>query len=124
MGKIEDMRRLREEQFASAEKRRSAAPKVTAEAPPVAVEAPVAAKSVAKATHAEPGESAPARAPQTKSPKAKSKSPIGGSKRAASADAEGKCSVCGKVRPLGNGVISEHQKGFGKACPGSRKKPA
>ena len=42
-----------------------------------------------------------------------------------SADAEeGKCAVCGKVRALSNGVVSNHQKGLGKMCPGSRKEPA
>jgi hypothetical protein len=43
----------------------------------------------------------------------------------ASANAEeGKCSVCGKVRALSNGLLSNHQKGLGKMCPGSRKEPA
>ena len=42
-----------------------------------------------------------------------------------SADAEeGKCAVCGKVRALSNGLVSNHQKGLGKMCPGSRKEPA
>jgi hypothetical protein len=40
-------------------------------------------------------------------------------------DAEtGSCSVCGKVRALNNGLVSNHQKGLGKMCPGSRKAPA
>jgi len=37
---------------------------------------------------------------------------------------EGRCAVCGKLRPLSNGLVSNHQKGFGKMCPGSRKEPA
>ena len=40
------------------------------------------------------------------------------------ADVEGKCSVCGKTRALHNGLVTAHQKGLGKACPGSRKAPA
>jgi hypothetical protein len=38
--------------------------------------------------------------------------------------AEGRCAVCGKARALSNGLVSNHQKGFGKMCPGSRKEPA
>lgn len=37
---------------------------------------------------------------------------------------EGKCSVCGKLKPLLGGVVAQHQKGLGKMCPGSRKAPA
>jgi hypothetical protein len=76
MGKIEDMRRLREQQFAAANDDRSAA------------------KTVKTAT------------------------------TASAADDQGKCSSCGKMKPLTNGLVANHQKGFGKACPGSRKEPA
>jgi len=44
--------------------------------------------------------------------------------KAAAAALEGACSVCGKVRALSNGLVTNHQKGFGKMCPGSRKEPA
>lgn len=37
---------------------------------------------------------------------------------------EGKCPQCGKVRPLIGGLVSQHQKGLNKLCPGSRQKPA
>jgi hypothetical protein len=54
-----------------------------------------------------------------------------GPARRASADAvdpnaeiKGKCATCGKLRTLQNGLVSNHQKGLGKACPGSRKAPA
>jgi hypothetical protein len=36
---------------------------------------------------------------------------------------EGRCSVCGKLRALDRGLVTGHQKGLGKACPGSRKAP-
>ena len=39
-------------------------------------------------------------------------------------EARGPCSVCGKVRALKNGLVSDHQKGLGKMCTGSRKEPA
>ncbi|HKQ71880.1 MAG TPA: hypothetical protein VJT73_21195 [Polyangiaceae bacterium] len=39
-------------------------------------------------------------------------------------DARGKCAVCDKVRTLQNGLVTDHQKGLGKYCPGSRKEPA
>lgn len=35
----------------------------------------------------------------------------------------GKCAECGKVRSLERGLVSQHQKGLGKLCPGSRKPP-
>ncbi|MGO8995614.1 MAG: hypothetical protein ACLQVI_20075 [Polyangiaceae bacterium] len=44
--------------------------------------------------------------------------------KSAGDDLEGKCSVCGKVRALQNGLVTSHQKGLGKMCPGSRKEPA
>ena len=46
------------------------------------------------------------------------------SKSGASVDEQGKCPDCGKMKPLSNGVLANHQKGLGKACIGSRKKPA
>jgi hypothetical protein len=91
MGKIEDMRRLREQQFArtsSANDDKSGAKKAS-----------TASATTASATTA--------------------------SATAASGTAdEGKCPTCGKVKPLSNGLLANHQKGFGKACAGSRKEPA
>ena len=87
MGKIEDMRRMREQNFADMEKRGAKA------------------SSAAKAE-----EPAPA-------PKAKAEA------KAAADVTEGKCPECGKTKPVQNGVMAQHQKGFGKACAGSRKPP-
>ena len=42
----------------------------------------------------------------------------------AGTDEQGRCAGCGKVRALERGLIASHQKGLGKACPGSRKAPA
>jgi hypothetical protein len=95
MGKIDDMRRQREEQFAAAEKRANLSaskPKAT----------PAAAGATATAA------AAPAIARRSK---------------AQAGDDTGKCVGCGKVKALQNGLIAPHQKGFGKACPGSRKEP-
>ena len=72
MGKIDDMRRQREQKFADAA---GASTK----------------KSVAASTEA--------------------------------AAEQGKCPDCGKTKPVSNGLLANHQKGFGKACAGSRKKP-
>jgi tetrahydromethanopterin S-methyltransferase subunit F len=38
-------------------------------------------------------------------------------------DVQGKCQGCGKRRALKNGLLITHQKGLGKVCSGSRKKP-
>ena len=76
MGKIDDMRRQREQKFADAAGAGAGAS---------------TKKSVASSTEA--------------------------------AAEQGKCPDCGKTKPVSNGVLANHQKGFGKACAGSRKKP-
>ena len=93
MGKIEDMRRLREQQFAESE------------------------VAVAKHAKAAPASSAV----EVAAPKAVAAEPV---KVADSDVAEGKCPECGKTKPVQNGVMASHQKGFGKNCAGSRKPPA
>jgi hypothetical protein len=104
MGKLDDMRRLREQQFAEGRKRQ-----ITAPAPePVARVAPVQARS----------EDGPAQPTRPAKAKTTTSSKSGGER-----DEQGKCPVCGKMKPLGNGVLTNHQKGFGKACAGSRQKP-
>ena len=80
MGKIDDMRRLREQQFAASDARSAKTARTAATAAPAAT--------------------------------------------AGVADDQGKCSACGKMKPLTNGLVASHQKGFGKACPGSRKEPS
>jgi hypothetical protein len=39
-------------------------------------------------------------------------------------DETGKCASCGKVKALSGGLVTQHQKGLGKMCPGSRKAPS
>ena len=105
MGKIDDMRRLREEQFArNARANEGAAKKAsTASAPSTA------SAAIPSASAAAPRASAKAASYEEK---------------ASSAAEEGKCPTCGKMKPLTNGLLANHQKGFGKACAGSRKEPA
>jgi hypothetical protein len=98
MGKIEDMRRLREQQFAAANDDKGAAKKSSA------------------ATVSAPGPSATA---ATKASTTDTRASASSSKAE-----EGKCPTCGKLKPLTNGLLANHQKGFGKACAGSRKEPA
>jgi hypothetical protein len=104
MGKIEDMRRLREQQFADNDKRANDDKRAVAKTPTTTTKEP----SLVTAS--------PAIAPRAAAPKAAASD-------AAAAD-EGKCSVCGKMKALTNGLVASHQKGFGKACAGSRKEPA
>ena len=69
---------------------------------------------------------APGAAARAKTPASATPAPIlapRGTKPVAEV-ANGACSVCGKVRALQNGLVSNHQKGFGKMCPGSRKEPS
>ncbi len=86
MGKIDELRRQREEQHGRREMGGATAP--------VAVVEPEAAVAVSVADT-----------------------------RTADGDT-GKCSECGKVRALMNGLVANHQKGLGKMCAGSRKEPA
>lgn len=119
MGKIDDMRRQREQQFADLEQRQAKAAKarpvdaVVAQPPPPTPAARVAAPVAAG--DAEPVQpSRPTRGTDAKKSFSKS---------GAAVDEQGKCPECGKMKPVSNGLMASHQKGFGKACAGSRKKP-
>lgn len=46
------------------------------------------------------------------------------SSKSRSGDETGKCASCGKVKALSGGLVTQHQKGLGKMCPGSRKAPS
>ena len=106
MGKIDDMRRQREQQFADLEQRQAKAAKAR---PVDAVVAPVA-----PARTAAPIAAAAVEADAKKRTSSKSRDVV---------NEQGKCPDCGKMKPVSNGLMANHQKGFGKACPGSRKKP-
>jgi hypothetical protein len=135
MGKVEDMRRQRELLFAQNERAaaaRAAAAKAPTGAAPAPLPAPPAALPASPAATSdddlgEASEPTPAAAPgrggRRAGPAAAGKaarSPRG----ARGGDEQGACSVCGKQRPLQGGLVSSHQKGFGKMCAGSRKPPA
>ena len=98
MSKIDEMRRMREAQHAAQDQK---------------VRAPAGARATTSDAAPVPTAS---RAPVTKVAARASKSTAGA--------VEGACAVCGKVRALQNGLVSNHQKGFGKMCPGSRQGPA
>ena len=81
MGKIDDLRRLREAAVSDAET-----------------------------------SAAPARYPAGKNGASSSPATVVGE--------HGKCPECERTKLLANGVMASHQKGLGKMCPGSRRKPA
>ena len=114
MGKIDDMRRLREQQFAEAEQRQAKAAKAR---PVVEVVVPPP-RAAAPATSSDDEPVQPTRPTRPTAEKKKT-----ASKSGAMVDEQGKCPECGKTKPLHNGLLANHQKGFGKACAGSRKKP-
>jgi hypothetical protein len=120
MGKIDDMRRLREQQVADAEQREAKAAR-TVKAAPVPAPAALPAAKAAPAPVESSNAAEPAQPSRPTRPKAATKKTS--SKSGASVDEQGKCPDCGKMKPLSNGVMASHQKGFGKACSGSRKKP-
>ncbi|MBK9032313.1 MAG: hypothetical protein IPL61_13535 [Myxococcales bacterium] len=99
MGKVDDMRRLREAQHRQRQ-------------------APAAARGAAAAV---PDAAAPADGDGAEG------ADEGDGGDAPELDLEassGKCSSCGKVKAMNRGVVVDHQKGLGKRCPGSRKPPA
>ena len=115
MGKIDDMRRQREQQFADAEHREAKA----AKARPVVADPPGAAPVSPASAKPESEPSQPTRPARPTSPTKTTSAKTG-----ETTSEQGKCPECGKMKPLQGGVMASHQKGFGKACPGSRKKPA
>lgn len=122
MGKIDDMRRQREQQFELQERRAKARPP---EAPkPVAVPAvivsPASPAARAKSSR-EDAEIEPAQPSRPTRPKAAKKTTS--SKSGGAVSEQGKCPVCKKMKPVSNGLLAQHQKGFGKACAGSRRAP-
>jgi histone H1/5 len=130
MGKIEDMRRLREQQFADGHKRRTTpqdpeparAPSPAKPAPAKPAPATPAPATAAAAKAAAPADDGPAQPTRpTRPTKAKKTT---SAKSGGEIAEQGKCPVCKKMKPLSNGVLAQHQKGFGKACAGARQKPA
>jgi len=124
MSKIEDMRKMREKQFEDAQ--RAATRQATN-----GVVKNGAAHAPARETASETGsakeilvaEDAPKE--EAAKPERKSAARSSSSSSSKKGDAvEGRCSACGKVKALQNGLIANHQKGFGRMCVGSRKEPA
>jgi hypothetical protein len=142
MGKVDDMRRLREQRYE--EDQRAAAARAAAARPSPARSAsaaPAPQRSGAEADVAAGGVAlaealaeafvprgrgpAPAAVPAPSgSGKADKASKRGKGTSAPRSDEQGACAECGKLRPLQGGMVTQHQKGFGKLCPGSRKPPA
>jgi hypothetical protein len=129
MSKIDEMRRRREAQYAQQQRQRDVAkrqPSGERDAPPakrpslqvvpplveVAVAGDIPVEPVPPANDVKPTE---VKAGRVIAPQGRSSRP---------ADTDGKCSVCGKVKSVQNGVVVSHQKGLGKMCAGSRKPPA
>ncbi|MEO6420507.1 MAG: hypothetical protein ABIP39_13910 [Polyangiaceae bacterium] len=97
MGKLDDIRKQREAQFAQQEKEAGLpARTIVAKSPPVALHPP---------------------------PVANADNVVGHPAKRSSEVVDGKCSECGKVKAVQGGLVVSHQKGLGKMCPGSRKEP-
>lgn len=138
MGKIDDIRKQREQRFA--EMQRNAKAQVgsagvngtaTPHHEPVTRAAPAEPDSASEERPPPATGREQARRPQKSALKAKSsfKGKSGFKAKGtlpsrADVPLEGKCSVCGKVKAMKFGLLVNHQKGFGKPCAGSRKKPA
>ena len=125
MGKVDDMRRLREAQHEQGQRDAKARSAATAR--------PAVAVTTARAAEATPASAPPEAAGEVDPvedamvPRVMRAPQSGRAARvaaAAAADDTGTCSSCGKPKPLQRGVIATHQKGLGKVCPGSRKPPA
>lgn len=108
MSKSDEMRRMREQLAANRERSAGTVERPT---PPAAVVNPRAADEDPAAPQELRTERHGGRGGST-------------AERTAVASEQGKCAVCGKLRPLTGGLIGVHQKGLGKVCAGSRKEPA
>ena len=92
MGKLDEIRKQREAQFAEQEREAGGkARSIVAVSPPVVSSPPAAI--------------------------------VDRPSRKSSDVVDGKCSECGKLKSVQNGLVVSHQKGLGKMCPGSRKEP-
>jgi hypothetical protein len=110
MGKLDDMRKLREKQFEEAQRAAAAGPKNG-----------VAANGIAHVAKAEIDDKEIPDFEDRSKPAGKEDEPVA----AKIADGEkARCSGCGKMKAVQNGLIVMHQKGMGKMCAGSRKEPA
>jgi hypothetical protein len=116
MGKLDDMRKLREKQFEDAQRAAAAGPKNGVAANGIAHVPKAAAKA-----DLEPDKEIPDFEDRSKPAKKVEDEPVA----AKIADGEkARCSGCGKMKAVQNGLIVMHQKGMGKMCAGSRKEPA
>ncbi|MEO7110424.1 MAG: hypothetical protein ABI183_08315 [Polyangiaceae bacterium] len=116
MGKLDDMRKLREKQFEEAQRAAAAAPKNGVAKNGIAHVAKPAAKP-----EADLDKDVPEFEDLSKPGKDSDNEPAA----AKVADGEkARCSGCGKMKAVQNGLLVMHQKGMGKMCAGSRKAPA
>jgi len=121
MSKIDDMRKMREKQFADAQK--TVEPKARNGVSPAVVALPIPPINA-------PGNSkgvvdAPEKIEVIDLEPPKERTTTTSSSRGKRDEVtEARCSVCGKVKAVQNGLIATHQKGLGKICTGSRKEPA
>jgi len=123
MGKIDDMRRQREEQFDRQQRRTKARADAPAPASPAPAAAPKAAAPKAAAPKAAAADKDVELAQPSRPTRPKAATKTTSSKSGGAVAEQGKCPVCNKMKPLANGVLAQHQKGFGKACAGSRRAP-
>ena len=140
MSKIDDIRRQREAQFAQQQReshqRASSTKREPSEkrprlevVPPLlgvevvpanAANAAIDANDANDANDAKDAKDANA-AKDAKAPDAKAVRKVAGQGQKSRADVQAKCPVCGKLKSIENGLVTSHQKGLGKMCPGSRK---
>lgn len=126
MSKIDDMRRQREAQDA----RRKADERAAKPARPASGGGDATGAKVVPIRRAAGNDNAAghrAEAPEAEAAaevKAEASAPRTSTRSRAGGDESGKCSSCGKVKALSGGLVTQHQKGLGKMCPGSRKAPA
>ncbi len=112
MGKLDDMRKMREKQFEEAQRAAATAPKNGVAKNGVAH----VAKPAAKDFDNDIPELEDLSEPEKKSDEPRATKIADGEKA--------RCSGCGKMKAVQNGLIVMHQKGMGKLCVGSRKEPA
>jgi hypothetical protein len=115
MGKIDDMRKMRKKQFEDAQRAAATAPKNG-----VAKTGSAHAPKAAGISDAELDKAIPELEDRSKPGKKIADEPS--APKVADGD-KARCSECGKMKAVQNGLLVMHQKGMGKMCAGSRKAP-
>ena len=124
MGKIDDMRKMREKQVEDAQRAAATASKNGVAKNGVAHAPKPVVTSDAELDKAIPDFEDRSKSDDRREAAARGKKIADEPSTPKIADGDkARCAECGKMKPVQNGLMVMHQKGMGKMCAGSRKAP-